>query len=341
MTDLEPAPAPPLPVLPVEQRPTHDPYQVYLDSLKSLESKRTMKGALDRIARTQTGDPAATGAWQPWWLLRYEHTIGIRSTLVDYRDPKHPNGYSPSHVNKHLIALRQVLRVCWRMGMMSADEYERAADVKSLDVHRLPAGRNIHRDELAAMLKVCAEDEGPAAMRNAALIAVLYSTGMRRAEAADALLERYDAGERTLRIIGKRGKEREVYISPSAVPILDRWLSMVGTRRGPMFRPIHRTGKIQDGPMTPRAVGYIADRTRRKAGLAPLATHDFRRTHTGDLLDAGVDLATAQRLLGHASPMTTAAYDRRPGRAARAAADRLVLPSPESLRDEEPERSET
>jgi site-specific recombinase XerD len=340
VTDIEPA-ATPLPALAVHERPTVDPYEVYLGSLKSPESRRTMRGALDRIAKMQTGKTDATGAWQPWWLLRYENTIAIRAALISYRDDKHPNGYAPSHVNKHLIALRRVLRVCWRMKLMSGDDYERARDIESLDVHRLPSGRNIHREELASMLGVCAEEEGPAGARDAALIAVLYSTGMRRSEASSALLERYDAGERTLRIIGKRDKEREVYISPSAVPILTRWLSLLGTRRGPMFRPIHKTGKIADGAMTPRAVGYIVDRVRRKAGLAPLATHDFRRTHTGDLLDAGVDLATAQRLLGHASATTTASYDRRPSRAARAAADRLTLPSPESLRDAEPGRTET
>jgi site-specific recombinase XerD len=329
MTALEPASTSPFPALPVERRPTHDPYQVYLDSLTSPESKRTMRGALDKIARMQTGNDDATGAWQPWWLLRYEHTNQIRSALI-------AEGHSPSHVNKHLIAMRQVLRTCWRMGLMTAEEYERAADVKSLPVQRLPAGRNIHTDELTAMLKICAEQDGPAAARDAALIAVLYCTGMRRAEAAGALLERYDAGERTLRIIGKRNKEREVYINPTAVPILDQWLRLLGSRRGPMFRPIHKTGKIQDEQMTPRAIGYIVARVCRKAGLPPLATHDFRRTHTGDLLDAGVDLATAQRLLGHASATTTAAYDRRPARAARAAADKLSLPSLESLRDAKP-----
>lgn len=329
MTALEPASAPPLPALPVDQRPTHDPYWVYLDSLKSPESKRTMKGALDKIARMQTGDDNANGAWQPWWLLRYEHTMSIRSALI-------AEDHSPSHVNKHLIAMRQVLHVCWRMGLMTAEERERAADVKSLPVQRLPAGRNIGRNELAAMLAIWDNPEDPKAVRNAALIAVLYSTGMRRAEAADALLERYDAGERSLKIIGKRDKERYVYVSPTVVPVLNRWLSLLGSRRGPMFRPIHKTGKIQNSAMTPRAIGYIVDRTCKLAKVPPTSTHDFRRTHTGDLLDAGVDLATAQKLLGHASATTTAAYDRRPERAARTAADKLSLPSLESLRDTDP-----
>lgn len=319
MTEVGVAPQP-LPV-PSGDRPSHDPYQLYLDSLRSDESRRTMRGVLDRIVQMQTGDPNATGAWQPWWLLRYEHTTAIRAELLR-------RGYSPSHVNKHLIALRRVLRVCWRMGLMDADEYARAADLASLGVHRLPAGRNVHRDELAAMLTACACDGPPLSVRNAALIAVLYATGIRRAEAAGALVERYDPAERSLAIVGKRDKERLVYVGESAVPVLDRWLVTLGERRGAMFRPLHASGRIMPGHMSPRTVGYVVDRARRRAGLPPMSTHDLRRTHTGDLLDAGADLPTVQRMLGHASPKTTAAYDRRPNRAARAAADLLRLPAP-------------
>ena len=337
MTDLVP-PATPLPALPEQDRPAVDPYEVYIASLDSVESQRTMRGALDRIARMQTGDPETTGAWQPWWMLRYEHTTRIRADLIAYRDNKSPNGYAPSHINKHLIAIRQVLRVCWRMGLMTGDDYQRAADIKNVKGKRLLAGRNIHRNELAAMLKVCAETEGPAAIRDAALVAVLYSTGIRRSEAANLLIERYDHGERSLRIIGKGNTERVVFLMPDAVAPFERWLSLLGTRRGAVFRRVHKDGAIGPSAMTPRALGYIVDRTRTKAGSAPLSTHDFRRTFIGDLIDAGGDLSTAQRLAGHALATTTAGYDRRPERALRDAVDRMSLPSVSSGPKEEEER---
>lgn len=328
MSEVEPA-ATPLPDLSADH--AADPYWVYLNSLESTESRRTMRGALDRIAQMQTDDAEATGERQPWWMLRYEHTTKIRASLLDHEPP-----YSPSHINKHLIALRRVLRECWRLGLMTAEDYQRAADVPSVKGSRLLAGRNIHRDELAAMLRVCADDDSPASVRNAALVAVLYSTAMRRFEAASVLIEQYDHAERTIRVIGKGNKERLTYVMLDAVAPLNRWLALVGTRRGPMFRPVHRHGTIGENAMSPRAIGYIVDRTRKKAGLAPMATHDFRRTFIGDFIDAGGDLAQAQQLAGHASATTTVQYDRRPGRALRAAVDRMSLPTAESLRDAEP-----
>jgi site-specific recombinase XerD len=342
------AATPPLSLLDLEpgRAATGDPYRIYLDSLDSESSRATMRGCLDRIARIilteENGaplpqNPKITGECRTWWRLRYAHTARLRSRLL--AEPT----WSYQTVNKHLIALRRVLKECWRLGLMTAEEYQRAADIKSVEGSREKTGRDINDNELTSMFQVCEEGDGPAPVRNAALIGVLYCTGIRRAEAATALIERYNPGERGLRIIGKRNKERTVYIIEEVVPRLDRWLGLLG-RKGSLFRPVDRWGNIRSEGMTPTAIGDIVKRVRQQAGLPPLSTHDFRRNYTGELLDRGVDLSHAQKLLGHASPVTTASYDRRPERLLRDAADRITLPSSESLRDAEPlpqEASET
>lgn len=328
MTGLEPA-ATPLPVIAATTvTPPADPYEVYLNSLQSTESRRTMRGALDRIAKILTGDDTATGAGQPWWGLRFEHAEQVKAALVDYRDEKNPDGYSPTHINKHLIGLRRILRVCWRMELMTAEEYHRAADIQNVKGERLPAGRSINGEEIGKLLKPPpVDDDSPADVRDLALVALLYSTAIRRAEAARLKIEDYDRAERQIRVIGKRNKERLVPVNKDAVPVLDAWLNLLGARRGPMFRRVDRHGNIHNQALSPRSVGYIVDRSRGKAKLAPMSTHDFRRTFIGDLLDAGVDIATVQQLVGHASPVTTARYDRRPARTRRAAVDKLPFPT--------------
>lgn len=329
MTEIEPAipglPSAPAPV----RRADQDPYRVYLAHFAG-ESARTMRRCLDRIAAIILHQPpgmAAPGLGQqiPWEQTRYPHAVLLRTEFAEQWD-------SPSHINKHLSALRGVIRESWRLGLMSAEDYQRIKEIENVKGSRELAGRNIHGDETAALLTTCLADERiPLGIRDAAIIATLQSTGIRRAEAASALVERYDHGERSLRVIGKGNKERTVYLHPTAAPYLDRWLVVVGARRGAIFRHVDRWEHIHGEPLSARAIGYIVNERREQAGVPRLSTHDFRRTFIGDFIDAGGDLVQAQQLAGHASATTTARYDRRPERARRAAVDRLSLPRPEEL----------
>ncbi|GGP06221.1 tyrosine-type recombinase/integrase [Nonomuraea glycinis] len=311
---------PDLAASPVE--PARDPYHIYLASLTSPESRRTMRGCLDRLARLLTGDESVTGAGQPWHLLRYEHTVRIRTLLTE-------QGWSAAYVNKHLVALRRVLKESWRLGQTSAEDYARASDLAPVRQSRLPTGQHVPPEVVGAALSAC--DDSAAGTRDAALIAVLYSTGCRRAEVGGLTLADYDPGARSLRVRGKRDKERLVYLTAEAIGLLERWLRVRGRTPGALFSPISKAGRLRlrdDRPvgLTGQGIADILARRLGEAGASPRTAHDFRRTFIGELLDAGVDLATAQALVGHSSPATTARYDRRPERTRREAVDRLRLP---------------
>lgn len=339
MTELEPvAHGELLPATP--QRRDQSPYWVYLLSLDSGTSFDTMKGCLDHIAGLLGFDG---GAEVPWGDLRFQHTSVIRSRLVKTIDVRR-NGtevpWSPSTVNKHLSALRMVMEAAWMLEQMSAEDYHRARKIKNVKGgKRRQAGRHIAPEDITALLTACLDDGRLKGTRDAALIAVMQSAGLRRAEVADLNRDDYDPGDRQLQIIGKGNKAREVYLHEVAAQYLGRWLAATRQIAGPMFVPIDRWGKLRTEAMTPRAIALILDERADEAKVPHLGPHDFRRTFAGNLLDNGVDLARVQQLMGHASPVTTADYDRRPGRERKAAIDTLTLPRPETLRpatDEEP-----
>ncbi|ADD42891.1 tyrosine-type recombinase/integrase [Stackebrandtia nassauensis] len=307
-----------------------DPVATYLGSLASPASRREMAACLNRIVRLSTGDDNATAAGQPWHKLTYRDTARLKETLCQ-------QGWSAAHVNKHLVALRRVLTEAWRLGLMDAEQKDRACDIADVTSVRLPRGHHVAAEVIGAVLAACDADEAAAGRRDAAIIAVLYSTGCRRAEIAGLRLRDYDPAERGITVIGKGDKQRLVHLNAQAVAKVEAWLAVRGRGDGAMFSPISAAGRIRmrDGVpagMSGQAIGHMLTRRLRQAGAPQASPHDLRRTFIGSLLDAGVDLATTQAIVGHASPATTARYDRRPDHRRREAIDRLELPQAKPLR---------
>lgn len=141
--------------------PERNPVLVYLARLNSGHSRRTMRGCLAGIATFLWPEaPEGVGPEEyPWWTLSYPHVAGVRRVLAENPSPKTGAPISVSRVNLHLAAIRGVLEECWRLGMMSSEDYRRAADVKGIKGSVLPRGRHLHPGELRDLFRVCAEDK--------------------------------------------------------------------------------------------------------------------------------------------------------------------------------------
>ncbi len=98
---------------------------------------------------------------------------------------------------------------------------------------------------------------------------------------------------------------------------LEDWLAVRGESAEPLFVRIRRGGHLGSERLTDQAVYHIQATRAAEAGVACFSPHDLRRTFAGDLLDAGVDLATVQSLMGHSNANTAARYERRSERAKR------------------------
>jgi site-specific recombinase XerD len=307
-----PLPAPTT-VLPPDRHPAH----VYIARLGA-GSKRTMTEALNTIARLLSSGRANIESF-PWAALRYQHTAAIRAALMEK--------YKPSTANKMLAALRGVLKECWRLGYMTAEDYHRAADIPTIKAQTLPRGRALASGEIAALMNVCGRDTSPAGSRDSAVIAVLYGAGLRRSEIVGLDFGNYNTETGELIIRGAKGrKDRLVYAKNGSADALKDWLAVRGSDPGSLFANINKGGRITIHRMTDQAVLHILRKRGAEAGVASFSPHDLRRSFISDLLDAGADISTAQQLAGHANVTTTARYDRRGEAAKRKAAELLHVP---------------
>ena len=246
-------------------------------------------------------------------------------------------GKAPATINQKLAAIRWYARklsdLAFDQDNKNAQEIAqkaaRVATVQDVKGERLQRGRHLAAGELAAILKACELDPTPAGRRDAALFALAWACGLRREELAGltlADLKPTGETEGDLIIRGKGNKTRSAYLYNGAYLALADWLATRGKAAGPLFVTITKAGTITHAKLSGEALRKILNKRSSQAGTEALTWHDYRRTFAGNLLDAGSDLATVQKLMGHSSPTTTSSYDRRPESTRRQAVKSLFVP---------------
>lgn len=312
------APTPPLPTAhPLVRSHANDPTVVYLARLAP-GSRRHIESSLSVIAKLLSGRALGPGGF-PWEHVRYEHTGALRALLVAR--------YAPSSVNRHLAALRGVLKETWRLGLMSSEAYSRAADVASVSAETLPTGRELGLGELRTLFVGCTTAEPALGARDAALLALLYGAGLRRAEAAALELADVDRETGEVKVLhGKRRKQRLVYLSGGGRAALEGWLRYRGEAPGPLLRAVGRGGVVRDRALPADSIYRIVKTAAERSSVKAFSPHDLRRTFVSGLLEAGADISVVKEMAGHASLSTTVRYDRRGERAKKKAADLLHVP---------------
>ncbi|MFN8469345.1 MAG: tyrosine-type recombinase/integrase [Caldilineaceae bacterium] len=230
-----------------------NPVRVYLASLAP-GSKRTMEQALEVIANLATpGTPADTF---PWGALRYQHTQAIRAALA--------SRYDAATANKMLSALRQVLKAAWRLGQFrptpkeiqdakandapvpsGSDLYMAAADIANVKGEKpdQAAGHALTLGDIMALVGTCTDGTNAGA-RDAAILAVAYAGGLRRAEIVGLTLANFDAPNGVLTVKGKRNKSRTVPLQNGALTAVNDWLDVRGKAPGALFLAVGKGDRI-------------------------------------------------------------------------------------------------
>jgi len=209
-----------------------------------------------------------------------------------------------SSVARKLSSIRSFFAYLVRQGVVKQNPAEMVAAPKR--AQRLPevlpvdeAFRLVHGPDRAAVL----------GSRDAAMLEVLYSSGLRVSELTSLNLASVDRHLGVVRVIGKGDKERVVPIGSKALEALDVYLR----RRGELLGRREEHGALflnrRGGRLTPRSVARLLLRYVRHCNLSrSVSPHGLRHTFATHLLDAGADLRAVQEMLGHASLSTTQRY---------------------------------
>lgn len=202
-------------------------------------------------------------------------------------------------------------------------------------------GRMLGQGEISALLEACERDRSHRGPRDALVIALGVSSGLRRAEICGLdvwCILGPESHPISVVVKGKGGRFRLAYLYDRSMHLLFEWMQVRrsafggpgrGWKPGPLVVSSSKGGEISRARLTPGGLWRALRRRQEEAGIAAFSPHDLRRTFISNLLDQGVDLALVARLAGHRSVITTSMYDRRPEKAAKAAAVLAQLPPAE------------
>jgi integrase/recombinase XerD len=213
-------------------------------------------------------------------------------------------GLSPATIARRVASTRSLFRHLVLIGAVS--ENPAAAVELPRRIRRLP--RTLSPGEAERLIDAAAGTT-PRALRDSALVELLYGAGLRVSEAVSLDRAGVDLDQRLVRTIGKGGKERVVPVGRRAVEALRRYLS----RGRPHLDRRHRPElflNAQGGALTRAGAFLILRRLAEKAGLEPGRVHPhlLRHSFATHLLEGGADLRSVQEMLGHADLSTTELY---------------------------------
>jgi integrase/recombinase XerC len=254
-------------------------------------------------------------------LLEYAWRNGVEepgaldlSTLRGWLASQHQAGAARATLARRGAAARAFTSFAHRQGWLAMDPGPQLGTPKTRRV--LP--QVLRREEMDSVLAEC-EDRAlrefasgrraaaALAMRDAAVLELLYASAIRVSELCDLDAGGLDRERRTVRVLGKGRKERIVPVGVPAMRAVARWEELgrpvlVNARSGTALFLGARGGRLD--PRTARRIVHA----RLLNAVRDAGPHAIRHTAATHLLEGGADLRSVQEILGHASPATTQIY---------------------------------
>lgn len=229
-----------------------------------------------------------------------------------------PRSLSASGINNYHSVLRGIAKEAAANDQLSSTDLSRILKFPRRRVSKEGSGRAVKPQQIQDLIRVCRETEGPAGIRDIALLSLLFTAGPRRTELVNIDVKDIDHRALSITILGKGDKPGRLRITAAVDRLIRDWLAVSGIVSGPVFVRVARGGSvIQGSRLTPQGVYDIIARRATQAGWVnekgirlPLSPHDFRRGFITYLRDCGEDIETVREMARHASADTTRRYIR-------------------------------
>lgn len=277
-----------------------------------------------QCAEVLTAHPKASNGRMDWdQVMAYPWHHVDADAAADYARSMHAKYSNRGSRNVNMGVLRQIVKECYRSGLISAArKYEILDELPTRRPGASSKGRRLAQVEIAALMTYC-DSNGDTGVRDAAIIAVFATTGMRISELVDLELTDWDRVDDTLLLRQpKNGRPHRVYVHPVTRARLLAWLQVRGDHPGALFT---RLGDTDGAHVSTTFVrGWLA-RITTGADVAPFTSHDFRRTFASTMLRSH-DPALVSKLLNHKSLEATLVYDLASADEMRAAVATVELP---------------
>jgi integrase/recombinase XerD len=274
---------------------------------EAADGDRDLEGFL-ALARTRLAERTVDGYRRDLrhfarWHRQPIGTAGAED-LERYLAELRAAGLSGATLARRLAALRSFYRHQVLLGSRTDNPAVSVASPRR--IRRLP--RTLSPGEAERLIAAAAGTD-PRALRDAALVELLYGSGLRVSEAVGLERGAVDLEQRLVRCHGKGGKERVVPMGRQAVETMRRYLA----RGRPYLDRRHRPElflNAKGGPLTRAGAFLILRRLAARAGLEPERVHPhlLRHSFATHLLEGGADLRSVQEMLGHADLATTELY---------------------------------
>lgn len=218
------------------------------------------------------------------------------------------DGAAPATVQRRVACVRGFFAWAHREGLVREDPTVRLrAPRRRQALPRVPAAGAVELGLAGAQAR-SSEGDDPLALRDLAMVEVLYSSGLRVSELCSLLLRDVDRERRSVTVLGKGGRQRTVPLGLPALRAVDAWLEarpLVAVPGGPDTVFLGARG----GALDPRVARRVVHAVTAAAGPgADVGPHGLRHAMATHLIEGGADLRSVQEMLGHSSVATTQIY---------------------------------